>query len=148
MRRGRTHHTKLPCNSILIVVRAFLLMTRALLLPYPLDSCASAYRYGASRFRPVSQAPRGSPPPRLVCAGTCSMMCNRRSTDPSGADGYAGGARRPQVRIWNDKGSALGPRRSRGRFTTGWSWRSMLTSRLERAGHDRETVARTPRGRT
>ena len=45
---------------------------RGSLLPFPLDSSSSAFRYGASRSRPVSQAPRGRPPPCLVCAGTCS----------------------------------------------------------------------------
>ena len=50
----------------------FSLMKVGALLPYPLDSSASAFRYGASWSRPVSQAPRGGFPPSLVCAGTCS----------------------------------------------------------------------------
>jgi hypothetical protein len=50
----------------------FSLMKVGALLPYPLDYSASAFRYDASRSRPVSQVFPGGPPPSLVCAGTCS----------------------------------------------------------------------------
>ena len=50
----------------------FSLMKVGAHLPCPLDSSSSAFRSGASPSRPVSQAPCGTPPSCLVCAGTCS----------------------------------------------------------------------------
>ena len=49
------------------------LQKKALLLPSSLGSAAPASRYGASRPRPVSQAPRESLPSCLFCPGTCSV---------------------------------------------------------------------------
>ena len=97
MRRGRTRHAKLPCDSILIDVRAFPLMRQAS-KGAPAALPPRLQLLGVSIWRlAVSSGESGASRAPSSMSGLCRYvlripMCNRRSADPSGSTGMLAGS--------------------------------------------------------
>ena len=153
MRRGRTRHAKLPCDSILIDVRAFPLMRqaktrRSAALPPRLQ------RLGVSIWRlAVSSGESGASRAPSSMSGLCRYvlripMCNRRSADLSGSTGMLAGSedRKSEVVLTQEASSYRGdhavgePRGGLGEACRPRGWSEPVTTGRRRTDTTRQKV--------